>query len=401
MKTIWPMDAYYVVLQMDPVEMVKHFEDPIATAAAQAMRPKKYLFYLQYPDGLIWPNSLWARYHAEPIATTLRPEDHEAGITSDMVIPIYPNTHHPGGTCRSLRPYPSFPFPNCYHWFDNHMMVRIRRPETRFNTSRVVRLDVEELQQPNEIFNEYRARVRQYEQDKIAAGERAQHASPKNWDEEHVATLHDNASEPHSLANLDEEAAMDDVDSLPEGPEDSVPLDTPVDAVQGSQCASYDSIAAIFMMDPFGFHTDHTEEFIPLVNLWYQLTDHLTPETIPSPLDFYKERDTIIQIIHDARERSPLAELTFCDSGVGFFRNLNLNCSRGSIISEGEFCRREMAILMQKVEEKDTTSQVAAAHLPPGHATKSPTIWQMVKHKMIVHLPYPWRGRPPLLPFWP
>lgn len=46
MKTLCPQSYRYAVVQMDPVGMVKHFRDPIATAAAEGMRPQKYLVYL-------------------------------------------------------------------------------------------------------------------------------------------------------------------------------------------------------------------------------------------------------------------------------------------------------------------------------------------------------------------
>lgn len=46
MKLLRPPGYRYAVVQLDPVGMVKHFRDPIATAEAREMRPKKYLVYL-------------------------------------------------------------------------------------------------------------------------------------------------------------------------------------------------------------------------------------------------------------------------------------------------------------------------------------------------------------------
>ncbi|KAJ2986202.1 hypothetical protein NUW54_g9865 [Trametes sanguinea] len=43
MKRLSPGSLRYAVIQMDPVAMVAHYADATATAAAQAMRPKKYL----------------------------------------------------------------------------------------------------------------------------------------------------------------------------------------------------------------------------------------------------------------------------------------------------------------------------------------------------------------------
>ncbi|EIW54318.1 uncharacterized protein TRAVEDRAFT_52026 [Trametes versicolor FP-101664 SS1] len=50
---------------------------------------------------------------------------------------------------------------------------------------------------------------------------------------------------------------------------------------------------------------DDAAQRIPLVDLWFELADRLTADTIPSPLEFYQERDAIIEIFKDARARLP------------------------------------------------------------------------------------------------
>lgn len=50
---------------------------------------------------------------------------------------------------------------------------------------------------------------------------------------------------------------------------------------------------ALSRMDIFGLAHDPTAERLPLVDLWLELTDRLTADTIPSPLEFYKEVDAI------------------------------------------------------------------------------------------------------------
>lgn len=47
MKFFCPLPQRFAVIQMDPVGMVKHYDDPIALAAAQAMKPMKYIVYLR------------------------------------------------------------------------------------------------------------------------------------------------------------------------------------------------------------------------------------------------------------------------------------------------------------------------------------------------------------------
>ena len=53
MKSFCPLPHRYAVIQMDPVGMIRHYEDPIALAAAEAMRPKKYLAYLTLVSAVI------------------------------------------------------------------------------------------------------------------------------------------------------------------------------------------------------------------------------------------------------------------------------------------------------------------------------------------------------------
>ena len=43
-----PSPGSYAVIRMNPVEMVRHLDDPQALLEAQAMRPKSYLVYLVY-----------------------------------------------------------------------------------------------------------------------------------------------------------------------------------------------------------------------------------------------------------------------------------------------------------------------------------------------------------------
>lgn len=45
-KSFCPLPRRFAVIRMDAVGMVKHYDDPIALAAAEAMKPKKYLVYL-------------------------------------------------------------------------------------------------------------------------------------------------------------------------------------------------------------------------------------------------------------------------------------------------------------------------------------------------------------------
>ncbi|KAI0350620.1 hypothetical protein OH77DRAFT_1430797 [Trametes cingulata] len=317
MKVFCPLPRRFAVIQMDPVGMVKHFDDPIALAAAQAMRPKKYLVYLRLPLELSTPTKPWFRYEVYPIATIVRPEDNDEGITSDMVIPIYPNTSHARGRS-PIRTETPFPFPNCYHWIKNRFVVRIRRKAIRYDDTCAVMLGIREHLTLDRGFNEDYDRIHAFQREKLAALEHVP------ADAQHDHHDRDGASGNTAPGACTPEShvvdlADDDVDSLPEGcriPDDLNDGDTSSISTQGSDHPSVDTVAAIVKLDIFGFSTDDTVELIPLVDLWYELTDHLTAETIPSPVELYKEWDTIMQIIHDARERAPPDRTPFVDSGV-------------------------------------------------------------------------------------
>ncbi|RDX48702.1 hypothetical protein OH76DRAFT_1352070, partial [Lentinus brumalis] len=121
-----PLPSHYAVIRIDPEAMVKDLalEDAETLHEVRSMSRKKYLVFLQWPEELPMPNMRWCRYEVAPIGTTLRPSDETRSITPDMVIPIAPNKHYTGER-RPLRPTPSFPFSNCYHWIMNNVTVRV------------------------------------------------------------------------------------------------------------------------------------------------------------------------------------------------------------------------------------------------------------------------------------
>ncbi|KAH9889306.1 hypothetical protein C8Q73DRAFT_154039 [Cubamyces lactineus] len=82
-----PSPRSYAVIRLDPVEMVRPFHDAQALLQAQAMRPKSYLIFLHLERALPWPDQPWYRFEIEPVASSLRPEDHTRGITSIRKIP--------------------------------------------------------------------------------------------------------------------------------------------------------------------------------------------------------------------------------------------------------------------------------------------------------------------------
>ncbi|EIW54300.1 uncharacterized protein TRAVEDRAFT_132446 [Trametes versicolor FP-101664 SS1] len=297
MKFFCPLPQRFAVIQMDPVGMVKHYDDPIALAAAQAMKPKKYLVYLRTAQDMSTPQKPWFRYEVSPIATTLRFEEPEEGITSDMVIPIYPNTAHPAGR-PPISPESPFPFPNCYFWIMNNLTVRIRRKAIRYDDSCAPILSVPESMTIESRFMPDYRRINAFLREKRGPagnvdgyGDDSGQSDPPSPPLGYVAE--DRApseTDRHRIVN-------DDADSLLEGSdlhEDSDPDDIPTTPGDDDPPIRGD-LALIMEMDIFGHNVDHTAEFLPLVDLWFEVADHLTAETIPSPVELYKERDMIMQ----------------------------------------------------------------------------------------------------------
>ncbi|KAJ2979835.1 hypothetical protein NUW54_g11086 [Trametes sanguinea] len=62
-------------------------------------------------------------------------------------------------------------------------------------------------------------------------------------------------------------------------------------------------------LDIFGLTTLGDDEFAPLVNVWFDIAEHLTAASIPSPAEFFKEREEMRAIILAARMRNPHVRL--------------------------------------------------------------------------------------------
>ncbi|KAI9067484.1 hypothetical protein FKP32DRAFT_1563713 [Trametes sanguinea] len=289
MKLFCPSLYQYAVVRIDPVAMVEHFDDPIATSEAQALACKKYLVYLDHGIDLPFPTNRWFRFEVSLIGTTLRPEDRAKGITSDMAIPIYPNDTHP--TSRSpLYPEKPFPFPNCYHWIETMARIRIRRKPEQYDETNAISLSARQHVMIDELFAEDYQRIEAFERNELA-------------------TIMED-----ELTDSAATAAPDNPDSCLSAPSTYLPPYSVGEGHDGGEYSNaslrdppkYDpTVQMLFDMDIFNLSHDENAEFLPLVDLWFELDEHLTPDTIPNPLEFYSERDVIARIIRDARIRRP------------------------------------------------------------------------------------------------
>ncbi len=253
------------------------------------------------------PNMRWCRYEVAPIGTTLRPSDETRSITPDMVIPIAPNKHYTGER-RPLRPTPSFPFSNCYHWIMNNVTVRVRVREEGVEHDGAIKLPPAERYALNKGFSPDRQRISRFLHDNPRRPSSAarEDTKPSTGDDTRKPGFFDARPEsalgggridvltdtylrlvtqrglrksgPHSDAKASERSqthSSEDVTSSdPEAQKQSTV--TPV--------TSRDS-----GIDVFGWDPDPNTARIPLVDAWLDIDKHLTEDDIASPLELQKE----------------------------------------------------------------------------------------------------------------
>lgn len=250
---------------------------------------------------LATPQKPWFRFDVCPIATTLRAEDPEEGITANMAVPIYPNTSHPEGR-RAISPESPFPFPNCYFWVKTSLIVRIRRKAIRYDDSCAPILSIPQSMTFGEYFQDDLERIDAFRRRKVENGgaldvgdDYSGQSTPPSppW-----AQTRGGDGRPSETSHPDD----DIVSLLPPGNNVHTHSDTDSSDTLSTPSGRdtppiHDDLASILEMDIFGLNSDHAVEFIPLVDLWFEVSDHLTSETIPSPVQLYKERDMIMQCV--------------------------------------------------------------------------------------------------------
>ncbi|KAI0774876.1 hypothetical protein BD413DRAFT_537298 [Trametes elegans] len=289
MKRLSPASLQYAVIRIDPIAMVLHFKDPVATREAQALRPKKYLVYLDLDMDLPFPTSEWFRFRVSPIACYLRAEDPERGLTSDMVIPIYPNPDRPQGRTPIVT-QPPFPFHNCYHWVANATTVRVRRKLELYDDTDAVKVSSAEHVRLGmafwEDYNRMNAAVEsQQEENAVDAGSLPPTASAPQSPPRH-----------YHVPSSDDSSTSETSDDEPETP--------PSGSIRGIQRRN-SSVEDLVAMDIFNLAHDDSDETLPLVDLWFDLAEHLSEADIPSPLELEREQLAIANIVREARRRHP------------------------------------------------------------------------------------------------
>ena len=292
----------------------------------------------------------WCRYTVRPIGASLRTEDKDEGYTPDMVIPILPNTHYAKGRA-PVRPRPSFPFPNCFHWIECELTVRVARLTSgaTYDYSHAIRLSARQDIAMKRKFNPDIHRIADYRCRRYVLPEEGtgpsppagqeedspqqpgksyiQPDAPLNVDDICVAPLDPDCNvddfleeAPSEAPGLDDWGDLDRLrrevmkfEPLHEGLDNPTKVPNCSDATQVVDTMELRGAAGtpdaeprppsttsslrdfVLSTDLFGErdHDDPSVQVIPLVRVWLELEEHLTAETIPSPEELFNEADAI------------------------------------------------------------------------------------------------------------
>ncbi|TFK91978.1 hypothetical protein K466DRAFT_481556 [Polyporus arcularius HHB13444] len=302
-KLIIPSPSHYAAIRLNPVAMVEDLglEDEATLAEARRLETKTYLAYLVWPAELPLPRMRWCRYNIEVISTTLRKPDPEAGITADMVVPIAPNTSHPAGR-EPIHTTPPFPFPNCFHWINNHAAVRIRTRRECFELyDGLCQLSGEEQVALTDRFSEDYERIGAFF---LEQEQKAQACSPPESRPDSPASVATDTHEKPTTGDLlnkllstaylryaKEEGVMT---SSPPRRDDALSSRSKSASDSRAPASSTSSLGSD-LDDVLGRTPDPTTGLIPLVDAWMDIEEHLRADSIPSPDELEQEVEEVIE----------------------------------------------------------------------------------------------------------
>lgn len=308
---------------------------------------RKQVLSLPFPDNATF------KYAAHLIGPGLRPEDPERCLTSDMCIPIFPNTYHPAADRESLEPRTGpFPFSNCYHWFGPDMIydLRVWNDGKFYTEEQRVSLPASQQVRLEHIRSRDVWRAFDTMEAKNAATD-ADLPSPKaDTQEEQDPAAVDESCMVHSA---DSQPPPPPVDQQVDPSEDSPVIHGEVIYGSGYDSASSGSASSIeeangedaVQADIFGLDFDENEDLLPIVNVWPDVGAQFD-EDIPNPMEFAKQYYEVVKyglhflmrlshadsenrIIYESKARAKLLRSAESEKGAPL-----AECSEGSFECE-------------------------------------------------------------------
>ncbi|KAI0645081.1 hypothetical protein C8Q79DRAFT_1119835 [Trametes meyenii] len=261
-----PLPGTYVVGQIDIEATLEPLKDPDALAAASRIKPKKYLLYLHTPLQLPFPGGGPYKYLVHMVGPDPRPAEPENFVTSDMCIPIYPNTNHPTGR-PPIHASPEFPVSKCCHWIGFDLERKVRVVEGVFPEEETTSL-------PG------KGHVRM----EICGGEDLQRI--------YDAKL---ACEETLRSNV--------VKGIDRGPEDLAEATTGSASLSWHPNDSTDTFSDQQDTDMFGLEYDASDDMLPVIRVWLDIAGEFAETGAPNPKGFIEESEAIASIMKDSKTR--------------------------------------------------------------------------------------------------
>ncbi|KAI0327907.1 hypothetical protein GY45DRAFT_1072748 [Cubamyces sp. BRFM 1775] len=350
MSTFFPLHGTYVVAQIDVDATLTALRDPVANAEGGKLRTTKCILYLRSIRRLPLPDHITFKYMAYVVGPGLRPTIPEWCLTSDMCTPIYPNTSHPSGTRDAVRPEPSFPFANCYHWHGRDVQVEVRvlndgqsyakQDRTSLSAEEHYHMDDHRIEDMRRCVSGLKAKTSEasasFSPPAAAARggtggsqpaalplvlsttgteadenvpSRTTSVEPLGGSTTHLSSGHV-CEERHGDNDQDGQSSVSSGDqwsqsSAPYGEDNSGDAQS-----SSSEEDAAMSLDGLYATDVFGLDFDPHEALIPIVRVWPNLTAQLKEDEIPDPVEFLNQYDDITRIVQDALTRASMDRAT-------------------------------------------------------------------------------------------
>ncbi|TFK70205.1 hypothetical protein BDN72DRAFT_959009 [Pluteus cervinus] len=136
-KVSFPFHGSFFLFSIDPVESVRHLNDPELDKIAHEMKPKRYLGFVESIAS--WDRSQpYIVYNLILVSHGLPLPNETEGIEPDMCLPILPTTYHPTNR-QPLQPSSPLPLNNCYfHTLTSLARVRAKTTWRRRNDATIL-----------------------------------------------------------------------------------------------------------------------------------------------------------------------------------------------------------------------------------------------------------------------
>ncbi|ESK86562.1 hypothetical protein Moror_9790 [Moniliophthora roreri MCA 2997] len=152
-----PTQNSIVVLQLDPVGSVAHFENPELTAACANMQTKKYVALVDTIFGFFLPQNPYHSYKFQLFFQGVCPENKDTGIRPEMSIPIIPNPGSPFHQASGRQPLKfsqSLPWQDCYISAVHSAYVRCRTTLLEVEPPTLITVSVKEKSKVRPLMRE-------------------------------------------------------------------------------------------------------------------------------------------------------------------------------------------------------------------------------------------------------